>query len=88
MSFNLSIITLFSKTAYYLNRLGLALTFIPLHSKNTSLNFVEKYVSEKRITFEYAWICLNKQSFEYASVLSMPDIAHNLRSLYKELSTS
>ena len=51
MSFILSIITLFSKIACYLNRLGLALTFIPLQSKNTSLNFVKKYISEKKNNF-------------------------------------
>ena len=49
------------------------------------LNFVEKYVSEKEkvnvfitIIIEYASLCQNKQSFEYARCLSMPDIVHSL----------
>ena len=29
------------------------------------------------------YACLNKQSFEYARFLKMPDIVHSLRSLYK-----
>ena len=34
----------------------------------------------------YAWISLNNQGSEYARVCNMPDIAYNLRPLYKVLS--
>ena len=39
------------------------------------------------INIEYAWICLNKQGSEYAKVLNIPNIMHNLETLYKVLST-
>ena len=62
--------------------------------KTCILIFAETYVSEKKkvnvivtITIEYAWICLNKQSFEIDKVLNIPDEVHSQRSLYKILST-
>ena len=54
---------------------------------------MEKYEVKKKkkvnviitIIIEYAWICLNKQSFEYAKVLNIWDPLHSLRSMYKVL---
>ena len=53
-----------------------------MQSKKYVLNFVKKYVSEKKKVNVlqllllsmpvYAWICLNKQGFEYVRVRNMP----------------
>ena len=55
--------------------------------ENAFLNFVKKYRSEKNVAYviitvisEYAWICLNKQSFEYVQILNMPDKVLSLSS--------
>ena len=47
MSFIYSIITLFSKIAFYLKRLSRPLKVTSLQSKNVSLNLIEKNVRLK-----------------------------------------
>ena len=93
VSFIYSIVTLFSKTAYYLKRLIGALHHC---SKKTSifkfrLKVCKIKVEQRKLmllqllllnTPENAWICLNKKCSEYSRVLNLSDTVHLALSHY------
>ena len=71
---------IWSKTAYYLNRVSEYWNWRHYSQKHV---FIEKYVrlkSKKKVNivvtiiFGYVWVFLNKQGPDYARVLNMPNI--------------
>ena len=61
VSFIYSIVTLFSKTEYYLSR-------IYYLSWDVCLKWKKEVIATITIIIEYAWICLNKQGSNYTYV--------------------